>query len=223
MDQPIVNAQHLSKVYRLPAEDIAAVDDVNLEIRQGDFISLMGPSGSGKTTLLDLIGCLDSISSGRLTIFGRDVSDASESELVRTRRGLIGFVFQEFLLLPELTAVENVELPMTFARRPRDRARAKHLLEKVGLGSRVNHLPRELSGGERQRVAIARSLAVAPRLLLADEPTGNLDTRNSLEIFSVFEHLNSEDGLTIVVATHNEKLGAHAARVVRMVDGRIAA
>jgi putative ABC transport system ATP-binding protein len=223
MDQPIVNAQHLSKVYRLPAEDIAAVDDVNLEIRQGDFISLMGPSGSGKTTLLDLIGCLDSISSGRLTIFGRDVSDASESELVRTRRGLIGFVFQEFLLLPELTAVENVELPMTFARRPRDRARAKQLLEKVGLGSRVNHLPRELSGGERQRVAIARSLAVAPRLLLADEPTGNLDTRNSLEIFSVFEHLNSEDGLTIVVATHNEKLGAHAARVVRMVDGRIAA
>jgi putative ABC transport system ATP-binding protein len=222
MEEPIIRAERLTKVYRLPAEDVVAVDGVDLEVRKSDFISLMGPSGSGKTTLLDLIGCLDSISSGTLTIFGKDVSNADESDLVATRRGLIGFVFQEFLLLPELTAVENVELPMTFARMPRDRARARELLEKVGLGGRANHLPRELSGGERQRVAIARSLAVSPSLLLADEPTGNLDTKNSRDIYSVFEQLNRQDGLTIVVATHDQELGQRAGRVVRLVDGRIA-
>jgi putative ABC transport system ATP-binding protein len=222
MKETIIKAEELTKVFHLPAEDILAVDHVDLEIAKGDFVSLMGPSGSGKTTLLDLIGCLDSISSGRLTIFGKDVSDIREDSLVAVRRGRIGFVFQEFLLLPELTAVENVELPMTFARMPTDRSSALKLLDKVGLGHRANHLPRELSGGERQRVAIARSLAASPNLLLADEPTGNLDTKNSREIFSVFEKLNREDGLTIIVATHDEDLGSHAARVVRLIDGRIA-
>jgi putative ABC transport system ATP-binding protein len=221
MKETIIQAEELTKVFHLPAEDIVAVDHVDLEVRKGDFVSLMGPSGSGKTTLLDLIGCLDSISSGRLTLFGKDVSDIREDGLVAVRRGRIGFVFQEFLLLPELTAVENVEIPMTFAGMPTDRSRALELLAKVGLGHRANHLPRELSGGERQRVAIARSLAASPNLLLADEPTGNLDTKNSREIFSVFEKLNREDGLTIVVATHDEGLGSQAARVVRLIDGRI--
>jgi putative ABC transport system ATP-binding protein len=220
-DQAIIDAEGLTKVFALPAEEIVAVDKVDLKIGRGDFVSLMGPSGSGKTTLLDLLGCLDAISSGRLEVFGRDVSNVSEAALVEIRRGRIGFVFQEFLLLPELTAIENVELPMTFARMPRDRDRARKLLEKVGLGGRANHLPKELSGGERQRVAIARSLAASPNLLLADEPTGNLDTSNSREIWSVFERLNTEDGLTIVVATHDEKLGSRAGRVVRLVDGRI--
>jgi putative ABC transport system ATP-binding protein len=222
MDETIIKAEELTKVFNLPAEKVVAVDRVNLEIKKGDFVSLMGPSGSGKTTLLDLLGCLDSISSGNLTVFGEDVSDIKEDRLVSIRRGSIGFVFQEFLLLPELTAVENVEIPMTFARMPADRSKALHLLDKVGLAHRANHLPRELSGGERQRVAIARSLAVTPKLLLADEPTGNLDTKNSREIFSVFEKLNGEDGLTIVVATHDEGLGSRADRVVRLVDGRIA-
>jgi putative ABC transport system ATP-binding protein len=221
MEETIIKAEGLTKIFRLPAEEIVAVDHVDLEINKGDFVSLMGPSGSGKTTLLDLIGCLDSISSGRLTVFGRDVSDIKEDRLVSVRRGRIGFVFQEFLLLPELTAIENVELPMTFARMPVDRTRALGLLDKVGLGHRANHLPRELSGGERQRVAIARSLAASPNLLLADEPTGNLDTKNSRDVFSVFEKLNSEDGLTIVAATHDEGLGSRASRVVHLVDGRI--
>jgi putative ABC transport system ATP-binding protein len=221
MDDTIVKAEGLTKIFRLPAEEVVAVDRVDLEIKKGDFVSLMGPSGSGKTTLLDLLGCLDSISGGNLTVFGKDVSSITEDRLVSIRRGRIGFVFQEFLLLPELTAVENVEIPMTFARMPVDRPRALNLLDKVGLAHRANHLPRELSGGERQRVAIARSLAVTPRLLLADEPTGNLDTKNSREIFSVFERLNSEDGLTIVVATHDDELGSRAGRVVRLVDGKI--
>ena len=221
MQQTIIEAEGLTKVFTLPAEQITAVDRVDLKIARGDFLSLMGPSGSGKTTLLDLLGCLDSISSGRLTVFGQDVSEVSEDDLVGIRRGQIGFVFQEFLLLPELTAIENVELPMTFARMPRDRDQARELLEKVGLGDRANHLPKELSGGERQRVAIARSLAASPNLLLADEPTGNLDTANSREIWSVFERLNSQEGLTIIVATHDEELGSRAGRVIHLVDGRI--
>jgi putative ABC transport system ATP-binding protein len=221
LQEAIIKAEGLTKTYKLPAEEIVAVDHVELEIRKGEFATLMGPSGSGKTTLLDLLGCLDSISSGRLTVFGKDVSQVSEEALVEVRRGRIGFVFQEFLLLPELTAVENVELPMTFARMPRDRTLAHDLLEKVGLGDRANHRPKELSGGERQRVAIARSLAASPNLLLADEPTGNLDTANSREIFGVFERLNREDGLTVIVATHDENLGNQAGRVIHLTDGRI--
>jgi putative ABC transport system ATP-binding protein len=219
--ETIIQAEKLTKSYKLPAEEIIAVNQADLEIRRGEFVSLMGPSGSGKTTLLDLIGCLDSISSGKLVVLGEDVSNAREDELVAMRRGSIGFVFQEFLLVPELTALENVELPMTFARMPVDRAAALELLERVGLGDRANHLPKELSGGERQRVAIARSLAMSHDLLLADEPTGNLDSKNSEGVFSIFRKLNSEDDLTIVVATHDEKLGAMTDRSVRLLDGSV--
>ena len=220
MKKNVIRAEKLMKVYKLPAEDIAAVNGVDMEVASGDFISLMGPSGSGKTTLLDVIGCLDSITGGSLTVLGKNVSNVGEKDLAAVRRGSIGFVFQEFLLIPELTAVENVELPMLFAGKTVSRARAKDLLEKVGLGHRIKHLPKEMSGGEQQRVAIARSLAADPELLLADEPTGNLDSKNSKEVFRIFEKLN-EDGLTIVLTTHNEALGCRAKRTIWLKDGQI--
>jgi putative ABC transport system ATP-binding protein len=221
--ETVISARGLTKAYRLPAEEIVAVDGVDLDIREGEFVALMGPSGSGKTTLLDLIGCLDSVSRGTLSVFGVDVSKAREDELVAVRRGRIGFVFQEFLLLPELTALENVQLPATFARAAISKARAMEFLDKVGLAERANHLPKQLSGGERQRVAIARSLTMSGKLLLADEPTGNLDSRNSELVFATFRKLNRDDGLTVVVATHNEELGAMAGRLIRLRDGRIVA
>lgn len=219
--ETVISARGLTKAYRLPAEEIVAVNCVDLDIHEGEFISLMGPSGSGKTTLLDLIGCLDSVSRGTLSVFGVDVSNAREDELVAVRRGRIGFVFQEFLLLPELTALENVQLPATFARAPISRAKAMEFLDKVGLAERANHLPKQLSGGERQRAAIARSLTMSGKLLLADEPTGNLDSKNSELVFSTFQRLNRDDGLTVVVGTHNEELGAMAGRLIRLRDGRI--
>jgi len=220
MGKHIIKAEKLTKIYKLSAEEIYAVNGVDLEVNPGDFVAIMGPSGSGKTTLLDIIGCLDSISGGRLEVFGKDVSQIKEKRLVNIRRGNMGFVFQEFLLIPSLTALENVELPLFFARRTQERSKSIELLKKVGLGKRVNHLPKELSGGERQRVAIARALAISPKLLIADEPTGNLDTKSSQEIFDIFKRLNQE-GLTIVMATHDEKLGSQANQVIRLVDGKI--
>jgi putative ABC transport system ATP-binding protein len=221
MAETLIKAEQLTKVYTLAAEKIYAVNGVDLEIRAGEFISLMGPSGSGKTTLLDLLGCLDSITSGRLEVLGKDVSRVSEGKLVENRRGAISFIFQDFLLIPSLTALENVELPLRFARLKCERERSVALLKRLGLGHRINHLPKQMSGGEKQRVAIARALAISPRLLLADEPTGNLDTKSSQEIFDVFTQLNREDGLTIVVTTHNPKLGAQASRTIYLQDGRI--
>ena len=221
MSKPIVKASGLTKVYIRGTEEVYAVNGVDLEINDGDFVALMGPSGSGKTTLLDLIGCLDNASAGRLEVFGKDVSKVKENSLVGLRRGHIGFIFQEFLLIPSLTAIENVELSLYFARQPQDRKKLLQLFEKVGLGHRVNHLPKEMSGGERQRVAIARALAVSPKFLIADEPTGNLDTKNSQEIFDLFRRLNKEDGLTIILATHNITLGSQADRVVNLRDGKV--
>jgi putative ABC transport system ATP-binding protein len=218
----IVRAEGLTKVFTLPAEEIVAVDHVDLEIARGDFVTIMGPSGSGKTTLLDLLGCMEAATSGKLTVLGQDVSGAGEDELVNVRRARIGFVFQEFLLLPELTAIENVRLPAVFARHPMSADEAMELLGRVGLEARANHLPKELSGGERQRVAIARSLAMSNDLLLADEPTGNLDSRNSRDVFRLFRELN-EAGLTIIATTHDEKLGATADRSIHLVDGRLVA
>jgi len=221
MKDPIIKAEKLTKVYKLPAEQIQAVKDIDLEIYPGDFIAIMGPSGSGKTTLLDSLGCLGKITSGRLSVMGKDVSYANEMILVGMRRKFISFVFQDFLLIPTLTALENVELPLYFSRAPYDGKQAVNLLEKVGLAKRINHLPKELSGGEKQRVAIARALATSPKILFADEPTGNLDTKSSQEIFELFRKLNKEDGLTLVVTTHNPKLGAIANRIIYLKDGRI--
>ena len=221
MKKVIIKTAGLTKVYIRGTEEVYAVNGINLEINDGDFIALMGPSGSGKTTLLDLIGCLDNISSGSLEVFGKDVSRVKEDKLVGLRRGHIGFIFQEFLLIPSLTAIENVELSLYFARRPQERKKLIQLFEKVGLAHRINHLPKEMSGGERQRVAIARALAVSPKFLIADEPTGNLDTKSSQEIFDIFKKINKEEGLTIILATHNPRLGAQAGRVIYLKDGKI--
>jgi len=220
LKKSIIRASGLKKIYIRGTEKVYAVNGVDLEINDGDFVALMGPSGSGKTTLLDLIGCLDNASSGLLEVFGKDVSKVKERALVGLRRGHIGFIFQDFLLIPSLTALENVELPLYFARRQQDRKKLIQLFEKIGLGHRVNHLPKEMSGGERQRVAIARALAVNPKFLIADEPTGNLDTKSSQEIFDIFKKINKEEGLTIILATHNPKLGAQADRTIYLKDGR---
>ena len=221
MKKAVIKAAGLTKIYIRGTEEVYAVNKIDLEINDGDFIALMGPSGSGKTTLLDLIGCLDNVSSGSLEVFGKEVSGVKEKDLVGLRRGHIGFIFQEFLLIPSLTAIENVELSLYFARRPQEKKKLLELFEKVGLGHRVNHLPKEMSGGERQRVAIARALAVSPKFLIADEPTGNLDTRGSQEIFDIFKKINKDEGLTIILATHNPRLGAQAGRVIYLKDGRI--
>jgi len=221
MKECIIKAQNLTKVYKLPAEKILAVRNIDLEIYEGDFIAFMGPSGSGKTTLLDSVGCLTTISEGKLFVLGKDVSTAKESKLVSIRREFVSFVFQDFLLINSLTALENVLMPLYFARKPQDKNKAIAILEKVGLGHRINHLPSQLSGGEKQRVAIARALVSSPKLLLADEPTGNLDTKSAKEIFEIFRQLNKDDGLTIVVATHNPTLGSLANKVIYLQDGRI--
>lgn len=221
MSELIVKAEKLTKVYELFAEEIAAVNNVDLEITSGEFISIMGPSGSGKTTLLDMIGCLESITSGRLEILGQDVSTMAESRLVNIRRGKIGFIFQDFSLIPTLTALENVQLASYFAGNSQKTQNLTVFLEKVGLGHRVNHLPKQMSGGEKQRVAIARALAAQPKFLLADEPTGHLDTENSQEILNVFKQLNQEENLTIIVATHDQGLGSQTKRKIYLQDGKI--
>jgi len=221
MSKLIVKAEKLTKVYKLFAEEIAAVNNVDLEISSGEFVSIMGPSGSGKTTLLDMIGCLDGITSGRLEILGKDVSTMKENRLVNIRRGRIGFIFQDFSLIPTLTALENVQLASYFAGNSQETQKSIKLLEKVGLGRRVDHLPKQLSGGEKQRVAIARALATEPKFLLADEPTGHLDTENSQEILNIFKQLNDEEGLTVIVATHDQKLGLQTKRVISLQDGKV--
>ena len=221
MNKILIKAENIYKTYRSTAEEINAANGMNLEIHEGDFISIMGPSGSGKTTLLDILGCLDGISRGRLEVFGKDISNIKERELVNIRRGKIGFVFQDFHLISSLTALENVELPLCFSRMTRKKEEIVELLTKVGLGQRINHLPKELSGGEKQRVAIARALATSPKLLLADEPTGDLDSKTSQEIFDLLKELNANDNVTIVIVTHDEKLGEQTKRVIRLQDGKI--
>ncbi|MCX5705702.1 MAG: ABC transporter ATP-binding protein [Candidatus Omnitrophica bacterium] len=221
MKELLIKTEKLNKVYKLLVEEIYAVRDVDLEVRAGEFIAIMGPSGSGKTTLLDSLGCLTTITSGRLNVLGKDVSQARESALVALRRKSLGFVFQDFLLIPTLTALENVQLPLLFARAPQNNTRAVELLERVGLGKRINHLPKELSGGEKQRVAIARALITSPKILFADEPTGNLDTKIGEEIFGLLMELNIKDNLTVIMTTHNPKLGSLASRVIYLKDGRI--
>jgi len=221
MPDTVIKSQGLKKIYRLPAGDLAALNGVDVEIKQGEFVAIMGPSGSGKTTLLDLLGCLDEITSGSLEIIGKEVSKVGENQLVLIRRKNIGFIFQEFFLIPTMTALENVELPLLFDKLPENRSLAIKLLERVGLASRINHLPKKLSGGEQQRVAIARALMTSPKILLADEPTGNLDTKNSKLIFNLLKELNKEENLTMVVVTHNMDLGNLADRIIFLQDGKV--
>jgi putative ABC transport system ATP-binding protein len=204
------------------SEDVHALRNVNLGIESGEHVAVVGPSGSGKSTMLNILGCLDRPTSGSYRFSGREVAELSETELSMLRQRWIGFVFQFFHLLPRLDAVGNVEVPMVFAgvRREERHRRAEKALEAVGLTKRMRHKPEELSGGERQRVAIARSVVMGPRLLLADEPTGNLDRRSAQEIMELIESMNA-DGLTLIVVTHDPSVAARAGRIIRLEDGRV--
>jgi putative ABC transport system ATP-binding protein len=219
---PVVRAVDLAKVYDLGALEVRALDGVSVTIQKGEYVAIMGPSGSGKSTLMNVLGCLDVPSSGQYFLRGQEVSRLSEDELAEIRNREIGFVFQTFHLLARQTALRNVELPLIYAgMRSEERAkRARGLLTRVGLEKRASHRPNELSGGERQRVAIARALVNEPALLLADEPTGNLDSRTGQEIVELFDRLH-RDGHTILLVTHDPEVGKRAARTVRVRDGRI--
>ncbi len=220
----ILEATELTKVYRRGASEVRAVDGISLTVEPGEFMAIMGRSGSGKTTLLDLLGCLLRPTSGELEIDGRSVIGASGGELATIRRERIGFVFQEFNLIPTLTAVENVLLPLRYGPRRKDgRARATRLLALVGLGDRVAHRPTELSGGEQQRVAIARALVNDPAVILADEPTGELDSATSERLMGTLRDLNRERGVTIIIVTHDAAIAGATDRVVRLHDGRVIA
>jgi putative ABC transport system ATP-binding protein len=223
MDDVVVRTVGLTRRYKMGDTFVEALRGVDLEIARGEFVALVGPSGSGKSTVLNLIGGLDRPSEGEIWIDGKELSARDEKTLTRHRRQHVGFVFQSFNLLPRLTAEENVALPLMFGGVPEKerRARAKELLEQVGLAERLTHRPTQLSGGEQQRVAIARALVGQPALLLADEPTGNLDTTTGVEIMHLLKELNQEHGLTLLVVTHDPEVAAFADRVVRLRDGQV--
>jgi putative ABC transport system ATP-binding protein len=219
----IILTHKLTREYDMGSELVRALRGVSVQIRRNEYVAVMGPSGSGKSTLMNLIGCLDTPTSGEYWLNAQKVSDLADDELARIRNKEIGFVFQTFNLLPRADALHNVELPLIYAglgARER-RTRAAHALERVGLGDRMDHRPNELSGGQRQRVAIARALVNEPSILLADEPTGNLDSTTSAEIMGVFAELHRQ-GQTVVMVTHEHDIAAHAARVITLLDGLVA-
>ncbi len=218
----LITLTDIGRKYVIGAETIHALKSVSLNINKGEFVALMGPSGSGKSTLMNILGCLDTPSKGVYILNGNQVSEMYDSELAEIRNKEIGFVFQTFNLLPRSSSLENVALPLVYAgigKAERER-RAQHTLENVGLGNRVHHKPNELSGGQRQRVAVARALVNNPSIILADEPTGNLDTKTSVEIMGLLEEIHSK-GNTIILVTHEEDIAQHAHRIVRMRDGLI--
>jgi putative ABC transport system ATP-binding protein len=220
MSELVIKTINLTKTYIMGAERVEALKGVNLDIYKNEYVALMGPSGSGKSTLMNLIGCLDSPSTGDYYLSGELVSGMSDSELAAARNKLIGFVFQTFNLLPRMTALENVALPLVYAgmSKTKREEQAYHVLESVGLGDRATHKPNELSGGQRQRVAIARALVNNPSIILADEPTGNLDTKTSIEIMAIFEEIH-ERGNTVILVTHEPDIADHAHRVIKLRDG----
>ena len=223
MSDAVIRTVALTRDYPMGGEVVRALRGVDLEIPRNEFVAIMGPSGSGKSTLMNLIGCLDTPSSGQYWLAGLEVSRMTDDELARVRNQQIGFVFQTFNLLPRATALHNVELPLVYAGLPgKERhQKAEQALSSVGLGDRMEHKPAELSGGQRQRVAIARALVTEPSIILADEPTGNLDSTTSEEIMKIFEELHRTRGQTIVMVTHEADIARHAARVVTLHDGVI--
>lgn len=220
--QSIIKLQQIAKSYKIGTEIIHALRSVSLDIYKNEYVALMGPSGSGKSTLMNVLGCLDSPSSGEYVLNGKSVAKMPDDELAEVRNKEIGFVFQSFNLLPRSTALDNVMLPLIYAGFSKEQrlARAKEVLEQVGLGERMMHKPNELSGGQRQRVAIARALVNKPAIILADEPTGNLDSKTSVEIMGLLEEIH-KNGNTIVLVTHEEDIAQHAHRIVRLKDGEV--
>ena len=220
--RPIISCRDLTRIYRMGDQEVRALDGVTLDIHEGEFVAIMGPSGSGKSSLMNLIGALDRPTSGEMWINGRALSEMNRDELADLRNETLGFVFQQFNLLPRQDAFQNVRLPLRYARKDVGDidARARKCLEMVGLGSRMDHRPMQLSGGQQQRVAIARALANRPRILLADEPTGALDSKTTVEIMQLMQDLNRQ-GITVVVITHEAEVASYAARQIHFLDGRI--
>jgi len=218
----IIDAKHLTKVYQMGEMQVHALRGVSLQVEAGEFLTIMGPSGSGKSTLMNMLGCLDVPTSGSYRLRDRDVSSLKSRELSRVRLNDIGFVFQGFNLLPRTKAIRQVELPLTYAGAglKERRQRAREALERVGLGDRIDHRPEELSGGQQQRVAIARALVTRPAIILADEPTGNLDSQTGAEVLTLFRELNQQ-GITIIFVTHDPETAAYSRRIVRLRDGLV--
>lgn len=223
MASPIIQVSHISKIYKTEAMETIALNDVSFDIKKGEFVAIMGPSGSGKSTLMHLLGCLDTPTSGTYILDGENVEKLTDDQLADIRNRKIGFIFQAFNLLPRTTVLQNVMLPMRYAGIPEEEReeRAKKYLEMVGLGHRLNHTSNQISGGQQQRVAIARGLAMNPAILLADEPTGNIASAQAEEVMAIFQDINSDQGHSIVMITHEPDIAAHAKRIIHVRDGKI--
>jgi putative ABC transport system ATP-binding protein len=223
METPVIELQDITKVYQMGEVEVHALRGVSLKVEKGEILTIMGPSGSGKSTMMNIIGCLDQPTAGTYLLEGRDVGHLHDDDLATIRNRRIGFVFQTFNLLARTTALQNVTLPLIYAGigRAERRERAREALEAVGLGHRLNHMPTELSGGQQQRVAIARALANNPSIILADEPTGNLDSESGADVMAVLQGLNRERGMTVVLVTHDPMIARHTERIVHLYDGQI--